>query len=183
MKGGVSVDSTMSFTGLDGLPMGTRCGALDPAAVIFLIRDMKMAPDEVESLLYRKSGLLGLSGVSNDVRDLLASPEPAARFALDYFVYRACLGLGSMAAALEGVDGVVFTAGIGEHAAEIRRRICVKSSWLGLRLDEAANLADGPRITGRESPVAAWVIPTDEEIVIAKHTRGFVNGGAVRSAQ
>jgi acetate kinase len=180
MKGGVSVDSTMSFTGLDGLPMGTRCGALDPAAVIFLIRDMKMAFDDVESLLYRKSGLLGLSGVSNDVRDLLTSNEPAAHFALDYFVYRVCLALGAMAAALEGVDGVVFTAGIGEHAAEIRRRICTKLAWLGLRLDEAANLVNGPRITTPDSRVSAWVVPTDEEIVIARHTRDLANGAGAR---
>jgi acetate kinase len=176
MKGGVSVDTTMSFTGLDGLPMGTRSGSVDPAVVIFLIRDMGMTPNQVEDLLYRKSGLLGLSGESNDVRDLTASKKSDARFALDYFVYRVCQSLGSMAATLEGLDGVVFTAGIGQYAAEIRGRICAKSAWLGLELDETANRAGGPRITTARSPVPAWVIPTDEEIVIATHARDIVGG-------
>jgi acetate kinase len=175
MKDGLSRDCTMSFTGLDGLPMGTRCGALDPAAIIYLIRDMKMAPDDVERLLYHKSGLLGLSGESNDVRDLLVSASSDAAFALDYFVYRVSLGLAEMAAALEGLDGVIFTAGIGEHAPEIRQKICTRARWLGLTLDGEANLANGPCITKPDSPVSAWVIPTDEEIIIARHTRDLLD--------
>lgn len=174
MKAGRSLDSTMGFSALDGLPMGTRCGALDPGVILFLIRAKALSVDEVEHLLYYDSGLRGLSGVSNDVRDLLQSDSPAASLALDYFVYHASRQLGALAAALEGIDAVVFTAGIGEHSAEIRARICRRAAWLGLHLDDAANRAGGPRISDPRSAVAAWVIPTDEEMVIARHTLGLV---------
>jgi acetate kinase len=181
---GRSVDSTMGFTALDGLPMGTRCGQLDPGVVLYLLTERKMAAGDVEQLLYRESGLRGLSGISNDVRDLLASPDPRARLALDYFVYRAARELGSLAAALDGIDGVVFTAGIGENSAEIRGRICERLRWLGLRLDPGANEAGGPRISEPGSPVSAWVIPTDEERMIARHTAAVwrARAGAAASA-
>ena len=170
VKGGRSVDSSMGFTALDGLPMGTRCGALDPGVVLHLIRAKGMSPDEVERLLYQDCGLRGLSGASGDARDLLASSDPAAKLALDYFVYHACRQLGALAAVLEGLDAVVFTAGIGEHSPEIRARICRRAAWLGLQLDDAANRAGAPRITAPGSAVSAWVIPTDEELMIARHT-------------
>jgi acetate kinase len=181
---GRSVDSTMGFTALDGLPMGTRCGQLDPGVVLYLLTERKMAAGDVEQLLYRESGLRGLSGISNDVRDLLASPDPRARLALDYFVHRAVHELGSLAAALDGIDGVVFTAGIGENSAEIRGRICERLRWLGLRLDPSANEAGGPRISEPGSPVSAWVIPTDEERMIARHTAAVwrARAGAAASA-
>jgi acetate kinase len=170
MKAGRSLDSTMGFSALEGLPMGTRCGGLDPGVLIYLMREKHMSADEVEHLLYHDCGLRGLSGISNDVRDLLASHDPAAKLALDYFVYHACRQLGALAAVLGGLDAVVFTAGIGEHSPEIRARICNAAGWLGFRLDEAANRAGGPRITTADSPVSAWVIPTDEEMTIARHT-------------
>jgi acetate kinase len=174
MKAGRSLDSTMGFTALDGLPMGTRCGALDPGVVIHLIREKGLSADQVEHLLYHDCGLRGLSGLSNDARDLLQSKDPAAALALDYFVYHVARHLGSLAAVLEGVDGVVFTAGIGERSAGLRARICRRAGWLGLRLDEAANREGGPRITTPDSAVAAWVIPTDEEVIIARHTLELV---------
>ena len=170
MNAGSSLDSTMGFSALEGLPMGTRCGGLDPGIVLYLLREKHMSTDEVEHLLYHDCGLRGLSGLSNDVRDLLASGEPAAKLALDYFVYHACRQLGALAAVLGGLDAVVFTAGIGEHSPEIRARICNAAAWLGLRLDEAANRAGGPRISMPDSPISAWVIPTDEEMTIARHT-------------
>lgn len=170
MRGGRSLDTTMSFSALDGLPMGTRCGALDPGVVIYLMREKRMATGDVERLLYHQSGLRGLSGISNDVRDLLANHEPAAKFALDYFVYHVCRQLGALAAVLGGLDAIVFTAGIGEHSPEIRARICNAAAWLGLRLDEVANKSGGPRISIADSPISAWVIPTDEEMTIARHT-------------
>jgi len=170
IEAGRSRDSTMGFTALDGLPMGTRCGALDPGVVLYLIRERGRSVDDVEHLLYNDCGLRGLSGLSNDVRDLLASRSEAAALALDYFVYHVCRNLGALAAVLGGVDGVVFTAGIGERSAELRARICRRAAWLGLRLDEAANAAGGPCITAPGSAVAAWVIPTDEEMIIARHT-------------
>jgi acetate kinase len=170
MKAGRSLDSTMGFSALEGLPMGTRCGGLDPGVLIYLMREKHMSADEVEHLLYHDCGLRGLSGISNDVRDLLASHDPAAKLALDYFVYHACRQLGALAAVLGGLDAVVFTAGIGEHSPEIRAQICNAAGWLGLRLDEPANRAGGPRITTADSPVSAWVIPTDEEMTIARHT-------------
>lgn len=170
VRGGRSVDSTMGFTALDGLPMGTRCGALDPGVVIYLAREKKMPLEDVERFLYRDCGLRGLSGFSNDVRDLLESEDPAARLALDFFVYQVARHLGALTSVLEGVDALVFTAGIGERSPEIRARICRRCAWLGLKLDEAANRAGGPRITAPSSTVQAWVLPTDEEKMIARHT-------------
>jgi acetate kinase len=170
LRGGKSVDTTMAFSALDGLPMNTRCGALDPGVVIYLLREKRMSPDLVERLLYRESGLRGLSGLSGDVRDLLASRSPEAKFALDYFVYHTCRELGGLVAVLKGLDAIVFTAGIGENSVEIRERICLQCAWLGLRLDFEANRAGGPRISAPGSAVSAWVIPTNEELVIARHT-------------
>jgi len=164
-----SVGTTMGFTAVDGLPMGTRCGAMDPGVVLFLMDEMKLGPREIERLIYNESGLLGMSGVSSDVRDLLASGEPAAALALDVFVYRAGRELGSLAAALGGLDAIVFTAGIGENQAEIRARICRQAAWLGVELDGAANERHGPRISTTGSATSAYVIPTDEESMIARH--------------
>jgi acetate kinase len=150
--------------------MGTRPGALDPGVVLHLFQGLKLSASEVESLLYKKSGLLGVSGISNDMRDLLGRTEPEARLAVDYFVYRAAKEIGALAAVLGGLDALVFTAGIGENSAEIRRRICEASAWLGVALDESANTAGKPRITTPASKVSAWVIPTNEELMIARHT-------------
>ncbi len=160
----------MGFSPLDGLVMGTRPGLLDPGVVLHLLRHEGMSPAEVEDLLYERSGLLGVSALSGDMRDLLASDKPEAREAIDLFVYRIGRELGSLAAALGGLDALVFTAGIGEHAAEIRARVCADARWLGVILDEAANRAGGPRISRAGSPASAWVIPTDENLVIARHT-------------
>jgi acetate kinase len=165
-----SVDSTLGFTALDGLCMGTRPGALDPGVVLYLFQTLGMSAKDVETLLYKKSGLLGISGVSNDMRDLLASDAPGAKLAVDYFVYRAAKEIGALAAVLAGLDGLVFTAGIGENAPEIRRRICQASAWLGIDLDEDANARGDACITRDDSPVSVWVIPTNEELMIARHT-------------
>ena len=170
MKNRKSIDSSLGFTALDGLCMGTRPGALDPGVVLYLFQNLGLSAKQVETLLYKKSGLLGISGISNDMRDLLGRTEPEARLAVDYFVYRAAREIGALAAVLGGVDGLVFTAGIGENSAEIRARICQASAWLGIELDTAANEARGPRITRAGSAVSAWVIPTNEELVIARHT-------------
>jgi acetate kinase len=170
MRAGKSMDSTLGFTALDGLCMGTRPGAIDPGVILHLFQTLGMSAREVEALLYKKSGLIGISGVSNDMRDLLGSAEPRARLAVDYFVYQAARQIGAMAAALGGVDGLVFTAGIGENSAEIRRRICHASAWLGIDLDPDANDRRGPRISRPGSPVSAWVVPTNEELMIARHT-------------
>jgi acetate kinase len=167
---GRSVDSTMGFTALDGIPMGTRCGQLDPGVVLYLVAEKGYGSKDLERLLYRESGLRGLSGISNDVRVLLASAHPRARLALDYFTYRVGRELAALAGALGGLDAVVFTAGIGENSPEIRARVCARAEWLGLYLDEAANRAGGPRISAAGSRVSAWVIPTDEERIIAEFT-------------
>jgi acetate kinase len=182
MKGGKSLDSTLGFTALDGLCMGTRPGALDPGVVLHLFQGLGLSASEVETLLYKKSGLLGISGISNDMRDLLGRSEPEARLAVDYFVYRAAKELGALAAALGGVDAVVFTAGIGENSAEIRARICLASKWLGIELDCQANAAGGPRITTQQSKVSAWVIPTNEELMIARHMRRMLEGNRARGS-
>lgn len=174
MRDGRSVDSTMGFTALDGLAMGTRCGQLDPGVLLYLLAEKGWSARDLEHLLYHEAGLRGLSGLSNDVRDLLASGAPGARLALDYFVYRAGRELGSLAAALGGLDALVLTAGIGENSPEIRARICARAAWLGVRLDEAANAARGPRISTSDSRVSVWVIPTDEERMIAEHTLDVV---------
>ena len=169
LRDGKSVDSTLGFTALDGLCMGTRPGAIDPGVILYLFQTLGLSAKEVEGILYKKSGLAGISGISNDMRDLLASDDPRARLAVDYFVYQASKQIGALAAVLRGVDGLVFTAGIGENSAEIRKRICAASAWLGIELDEAANARRGPRISKRESKVSAWVIPTNEELMIARH--------------
>jgi acetate kinase len=169
MSGGRSVATTMGFTAVDGLPMGTRTGALDPGVLLFMFDELGMGVREVERLLYHESGLLGMSGVSSDMRDLLASDLPAAKLALEVFVYRARRELGSLAAALGGLDAVVFTAGIGENQPEVRRRICADATWLGVELEAQANERHGPRISTAGSRVAAWVVPTDEETMIARH--------------
>jgi acetate kinase len=170
MKEGKSVDSTLSFTALDGLCMGTRPGAVDPGVILYLFQTLALSSKEVESMLYKKSGLLGISGISNDMRDLLGKSDPNARLAVDYFVYRAAKEIGAMASVLKGVDALVFTAGIGENSPEIRRRICDASAWLGIELDNDANDRKGPCITREKSKVSAWVIPTNEELMIARHT-------------
>jgi acetate kinase len=170
MDGGRSVATTMGFSALDGLVMGTRPGSLDPGVLLYLMSHHKMDAGAIEALLYNRSGLLGLSGISSDMRTLLASRDPRAREAVDVFVYRIGRELGSLAAALGGLDALVFTAGIGEHAPEIRARVCRDAGWLGIGLDEAANGAGGPRISPPEARASAWVIPTDENVMIARHT-------------
>jgi acetate kinase len=150
--------------------MGTRPGAVDPGVILYLFQTLGLSPKDVETILYKKSGLLGISGISNDMRDLLGSSEPAARLAVDYFVYRAAKEIGALAAVLGGIDGLVFTAGIGENSPDIRSRICHASAWLGLELDDEANGKRGPRISRAGSRVSAWVIPTNEELIIARHT-------------
>jgi len=178
LRDGRSMDSTMGFTALDGLPMGTRCGQIDPGVILHLLTAKGRSAADVEHLLYHESGLRGLSGISNDVRDLLASDAPAARLALDYFVYRIAREVGSLAGALGGIDGLVFTAGVGENSPDIRGRVCARLEWLGIRLDVAANRARGPRISTADSRVSAWVIPTDEERMIAEHTLEVVGRAA-----
>lgn len=170
IRGGKSLGNTMGFTALDGLPMGTRCGQIDPGVLIHLMRQRGVSLDEVEDLLCNRSGLKGLSGVSNDMRDLLKSDRPEARVAVDYFVDRVGRELGALAAVLGGLDTLVFTAGIGEHSAEIRARVCRGASWLGVSLDEDANRRGDSRISTVGRYPSVWVIPTDEERMIAEHT-------------
>jgi acetate kinase len=170
LRNGKSVDTTMSFTALDGLPMGTRCGSIDPGVVLYLIRHKGMTPAAVEFLLYKRSGLLGVSGLSGDMRTLLASKDQAAVEAVELFTFRVAREIGALAATLGGLDGLVFTAGIGEHAPEIRRQICARAEWLGVSLDSKANTRADARISAADSRVGVWVIPTDEEEMIAKHT-------------
>lgn len=169
MRDRKSIDSTLGFTALDGLCMGTRPGALDPGVVLYLFQNLGLSAKEVETILYKRSGLIGISGVSNDMRDLLGNSDPAAKLAVDYFVYRAAKEIGALAAVLGGIDAIVFTAGIGENSAEIRSRICDASAWLGLELDSDANSRKQTRISRGGSRVSAWVIPTNEELVIAGH--------------
>jgi acetate kinase len=171
MQAGKSVASTMGFTAVDGLPMGTRCGAIDPGVILYLMDELKMDARAIEKLLYQQSGLLGVSGVSSDMRTLLESREPRAKLAVDLFVYRIGREMGSLAAALGGLDALVFTAGIGERSAVIRERACRAAGWLGVQLDEAANAKGGPRISISASRVSAWVVPTNEELMIARHTQ------------
>ena len=173
LQAGSSVATTMSFTPIDGLPMGTRCGTIDPGVLLHLLKGQLDLPG-LEKLLYYESGLLGVSGISSDVRTLLASSDASAAEALDLFVYRCGRELGSLAAALGGIDSLVFTGGIGENAAPIRARICRDARWLGLELDEEANTRNGPRLSRNDSRVSAWVIPTDEELMIALHTRSVL---------
>lgn len=170
LKDGKSIDSTLGFTALDGLCMGTRPGALDPGVVLHLFQGLKLSAKDVETLLYKKSGLLGISGISNDMRDLLGRREPEAVLAVDYFVYRAAKEIGALTAVLGGLDGIVFTAGIGENSPEIRRRICEASAWLDISLDASANEGRQLKISSSRSKVSVWVIPTNEELMIARHT-------------
>ena len=170
LKNGRSVDHSLGFTALDGLCMGTRPGAIDPGVVLYLFQNLGLSAKDVETILYKKSGLLGISGISNDMRDLIDSSEPAARLAVDYFVYRATKEIGALAAVLGGIDGLVFTAGIGENSPEIRTRICNASAWLGIELDSDENARNAPRISRSGSRVSAWAIPTNEELMIARHT-------------
>ena len=174
LKARNSIASTMGFSVLDGLPMGTRCGELDPGVVLHLLQNKGMSPESVEELLYRQSGMLGLSGTFSDFRDLLATQDPQARFAVEVFCYQAVRHIGSLAGALEGVDAIVFTAGIGENIAPVRAAICQGCRWLGLELDEAANRRHGPLITKTGSRVATYVIATDENLMIALHTRALL---------
>ena len=170
LDGGMSVASTMGFTAVDGLPMGTRTGNLDPGVVLYLMDERGMDARAVENLLYQQSGLLGVSGIASDMRTLLASLEPRAKTAVDLFVYRIARELGSLTAALGGLDAIVFTAGVGENSAEIRARVCQTATWLGVELDASANTAGGPRISTAASRIAVWTIPTNEELMIARHT-------------
>jgi acetate kinase len=167
---GRSIATTMSLTPLDGLPMATRCGAIDAGAVLYLLQEKGLSAERVADLLYHDSGLFGVSGISGDMQLLLASEAPAALEAVDLFVYRIGRELGSLAAALGGLDALVFTGGIGEHAAQIRQRVCAGARWLGIEVDTVANAAHGPRLTRPDSRVSAWVIPTDEDEIIMRHT-------------
>ncbi len=171
---GKSVASTMGFTAVEGLPMGTRTGSLDPGVILYLMDERKMDARAIEKLLYTQSGLLGMSGISSDMRTLLASDDARAAAALDVFIYRMRRELGSLAAALGGLDAIVFTAGIGENAPAIRERVCRDAGWLGVELDAAANASGGPRISAGSSRVSVWVIPTNEELMIARHTRRMI---------
>jgi acetate kinase len=183
LKGGISVATTMGFSALDGLPMGTRCGALDASIVFYMLREMKLSPEEAERILYTKSGLLGVSGVSNDMRVLRekAASNADARRAIDLFVYRIVREIGSLVAALGGLDGLVFTAGIGENDAATRADVIAGVGWTGLALDEAANATGGPRISSASGPTAL-VVPTNEELVIARQMRHVLGGTQARLA-
>lgn len=167
---GRSVETTMSFTALDGVPMGTRPGRLDPGAVLYPFQVKGVTATEVEHLLYKACGLKGLSGISNDVRELLASDAPRAQLALDYFGLHCARAVAELVTVMGGIDGLVFTAGVGEHAAPVRSAIAARLEWLGLELDEAANAHHGPRISAENSTIHCYVIPTDEELMIARHS-------------
>ena len=175
LSGGTSVATSMGFTALDGLPMGTRCGSLDPGVVLHLLQQQELSAAEISHLLYERSGLLGVSGISDDMRELLKSDAPEAEDAVALFVYRTVREIASLAGALGGLDALVFTGGIGEHAAPVRARILEALGWLGVRADEAANAADARCISSADSPIRAWVIPTDEERVIAGHCRRLLS--------
>ncbi|MBO0711930.1 MAG: acetate/propionate family kinase [Acetobacteraceae bacterium] len=183
LSGGRSVESSMGFTALDGLPMGTRPGQIDPGVVLYLVGEKKMRVAEVEKLLYHQCGLKALSGISNDVRELDASHDPKADFALDYFAYRVGLEAGRLAAALGGLDGFVFTAGIGENSPSMRVRIAKRLAWLGVALDASANAGRGPLISGPASRVSTYVVPTDEELMIARHTVALLAGAGAQRRQ
>jgi len=169
LQQGRSVETSMGFTPLDGIPMASRCGALDPGVLLYLLREEGMSTAQLDDLLHHRAGLLGVSGLSGDVRTLLASDDPHAAEALELFAYRTAQAIAGHAVALEGLDALVFTAGIGEHAAPVRAAICRHLVWLGLTLDDAANTRHGPRISQTDSRISVWVIPTDEEKVIAQH--------------
>ena len=180
MQAGRSVASTMGFTAVDGLPMGTRCGTIDPGVILYLMDERRMDARAIERLIYTQSGLLGMSGISSDMRVLLESKDPRARVAIEVYVYRIRRELGSLAAALGGLDAVVFTAGIGEHAPAIRSGVCDGLGWLGLVPDPRSNAKGGPLISAPGSRVNVWVIPTNEELMIARHTRAVLSATASR---
>jgi len=175
LQGRKSLATTMGFTALDGLPMGTRCGSIDPGVILYLLSELHMDAPGITDLLYHRSGLLGVSGQSSDMRELLTSNSPRAAEAIDLFVYHIQRELGSLAAALGGLDVLVFTAGIGEHAAPIRARVCQDLQWLGVQVDETANRSGGPKISSDSSAVSVWVIPTDEDLMIARHTSNVIH--------
>jgi acetate kinase len=177
-----SIATTLGFTAVDGLPMGTRCGSLDPGVILYLMDELKMDARAIENLIYKQSGLLGVSGLSSDMRVLLASDAPRAHFAVELFTYRIGRELGSLAAAMHGIDSLVFTGGIGEHAGPVRERVCRNAAWLGLELDPVANQDDGPRISTETSKVSAWVIRTDEELMIARHTHAVIGAAGATAA-
>jgi acetate kinase len=170
LSAGRSIATTMGFTALEGLPMATRCGSIDPGVVLYMLTQLGMSASAVEHMLYKESGLAGLSGLSGDMRELAGSSKPSAKAAIDFYVYRIVRELGSLAAALGGLDALVFTGGIGQHDAAVRAGVCAGSRWLGIELDAAANQSGGPRISSEASGVSVWAIRTDEELVIAKHT-------------
>ncbi|WP_233829480.1 acetate/propionate family kinase [Paraburkholderia sp. ZP32-5] len=174
MVAGKSVASTMGFTAVEGLPMGTRCGSLDPGVILYLLDELKMDSRAIADVIYKESGLLGLSGISGDMRELLDSTDARAAFAIDVYTYRIAREIGSLAAAMQGLDALVLTAGIGERAVAIRERIVRDAGWLGAELDDAANRAGGPLISRASSRLPVWVIPTNEELMIARHTRELV---------
>jgi acetate kinase len=175
INGGRSVESSLGFTALDGLAMGTRCGQIDPGVVLYLISEKGMSPGDVQDFLYKECGLRGLSGISNDMRQLEASDDPRAAFAIDYFTYRASLFAGMLAAALQGMDGLVFTAGVGENSVRVRSAIAEKLAWLGISIDPEANAKHARLISRPESRVAVYVLPTDEELMIARHTLSLLS--------
>jgi len=177
ISGGKSIASTMGFTAVDGLPMGTRCGAIDPGVILYLMDQRGMDARAIEKLIYNQSGLLGVSGISSDMRALLGNNDPRAKLAIDLYLYRIRRELGSLAAALGGLDALVFTAGIGENSAILRERIIHDAAWLGVKLDATANQAGGPRISASDSPVSAWKLPTNEELMIATHTCRLLGAG------
>jgi acetate kinase len=181
MRGGGSVDTTMGFTALDGLVMGTRCGTIDPGVILYLLQQKGLSADEVEQLLYHRSGLIGVSGISSDMRALLASDDPHAAEAIDLFVYRLAREAGALASSLGGIDGIVFTAGIGENAPEIRSRSCARLRWLGVTIDEEANRRGDAIISIPASAVVVRIMPTDEESMIALHAAELLMGGTIRS--
>ena len=183
LDNGRSVESSMGFTALDGLPMGTRPGQIDPGVVLYLISEKGMAPADVQNFLYRECGLKGLSGISNDMRELLTSDNPRAALAVDYFVYRASLFAGMLAAALQGVDALVFTAGVGENSAPVRAAIAAKLGWLGVSIDAEANEKHARLISRPESRVAVYVLPTDEELMIARHTWSLLSKRSEKHAR
>jgi acetate kinase len=180
MAGGQSIASTMGFTAADGLPMGTRCGNLDPGVILYLMDQLGMDVRAVEKLVYQQSGLLGVSGISSDMRTLEQSDDARAKAAIDLFVYRIGRELGSLAAALGGVDALVFTAGIGENSCALRERVCRDAGWLGVALDRDANARRATCISTKDSRVSVFVIPTNEELMIARHTRRLLSAHAER---
>jgi acetate kinase len=183
LRAGVSIETTMGFTALDGLCMGTRPGAIDPGVILYLFQGLGLSVTEVETLLYKKSGLLGISGISNDMRALLTSSEASAARAVEYFVYRVAKEVGALTAALGGLDALVFTAGIGENSPEIRSRVCAACAWLGIELDAKANDANASCITRKTSRLPAWRIPTNEELMIARHTGRLLASGPAHSGR